>query len=1016
MSRRLFSNFSKYRHSIGKVAKADDAYLDVRASSSASSEASNLVKVSSQWIAVKWADGVGTVGLVPVDTVGRVGNDVSLLRAHGSAVTDWDFSPFDPLLLVTGSESGEVKVWKLAEDKGSDHKQILTIQPQGGRSVESVVFHPTAQGILATVCGTTVQVWDIDAKTDGSTLSTATYTLVHPNQVFSVSWKTDGTLLATSCKDTKVRVFDVRKQEQPIQEGQSHAGNRSSRVAWLGEKDLLLTIGYNRMREREISLWKASDLSRPLEVRSMSSSSGLMMPLFDEDTDIVFLPSRGEALVRWIEISENTPHLTEGTPFSLSSPSAGAGLLPKQKMNVMQAEIARLITVGNNGLWPLSINVPRKSYLDFHADLYPDTKAAIPGLSAAEWLKGEDRPVPRVSLDPGVAGKPAWARSTHQPATSSPSPSPVSTTPSVKSPVPTLPPSTTPAAQPARPVSPPQVVPQPSTPTSELPEKTTAESPKIPAPAPAPQSPKASSAAPLPESPKPSSGSSSPAPSPSSPAVASRGASPAVSRIAMQKASKFRFLAFKPYHTSQHFESIKDLSISTLPECSILEVNPKYVALALSGSGGRVGVLRADEPGRVEVKIPSIVCGSDLTGFKFDPFDHHLLVTSSEDAKLKGWKIPEEGLDRENDTTTPTWTLGAGSMDKITTIAFHPRAKDVLLSASSDRGHPTIRLWDLKEQKEKVVIKAAHKDTIFSCAFNHDGTQIISIGKDKTVRLWDARTGQKLAEGPGHQSLKSSRVLWLGETDYALSVGYSRSSQREICLYDTRQLAQGPIEHKIMDTVPGVLVPHYDADTSILGLCARGDRAMKHFEIHVDRAFTGPERIAAVASLEMGTLQQDVGYWPKRYCNVREVELMRMYRLTYNSVEVIQVTVPRNKKEYFQDELFPDTIDVEQPSLDAATFFASSSSSGTVPAAPRIALCPPDMEPLSHHMANTPTTASTGGGNSLDKFLLGKQKVAEDERKKQSMERMFQEAKTAEPDRDNLVPSTGIVAEDEWDD
>ncbi|KAG0224458.1 Coronin-7 [Actinomortierella wolfii] len=978
MSRRLFSNFSKYRHSVGKLAKADDAYLDVRASTSASSEACNLVKVSSKWIAVKWADGVGTIGLVPVDTVGRVANEVSLLRAHGSAVSDWDFNPFDPSLIATGSETGE---------------------------------------ILATVCGTTVQVWDIDAKAEGSSLSTAAYTLVHPNQVFSISWKADGTLLATTCKDTKVRVYDVRKQEQPIQEGQGHAGNRTCRVAWLGEKDLLLTVGYSKMRERELSLWKASDLTRPLDTKRMDSSSGLMLPLYDEDTAIVFLPSRGEASVRWLEVSDNAPYLTEGTPFALSSPSAGAGLLPKHKLNVMQAEVARLITVGNNALWPLHVNVPRKSYLDFHADLYPDTKSETPGLSAAEWLNGEDRAVPRVSLDPGVAGKPAWARSTYQAASSTSSPTSV-TKPSVTSSTPTTTPSKAQATvQPVKVLPQAQVVPQPSTsadknqkPTpatvAEQKDSTSASS------TPTAQTTKADSTAPLTESPKPSTGASSPASAPSSPAASSRGASPAVSRIAMQKASKFRFLTFKPYHISQHFESIKDLSISTQPECSIMEVNPKFVALALNGSGGRVGILKASEPGRVEVKIPSVVCGSDLTGFKFDPFDHHLLVTSSDDAKLKGWRIPEEGLDKESDTTVPSWSLGTGTMDKISTILFHPRAKDVLLSASSDRGNPTIRLWDLKEQKEKVSMKG-HKDTIFSCAFNHDGTKIISIAKDKTVRLWDARTGEQLAQGEGHQSLKSSRVLWLGESDFALSVGYSRSSQREICLYDTRDLAKGPIERKLMDTIPGILVPHYDTDTSILGICARGDRAMKHFEIHVNRDFSGTERVAAVASLEMGSLQQDVGYLPKRYCDVREVELMKMYRLTYNSVEVIKVTVPRNKKEFFQDELFPDTVDVEQPSMDAAAFFAGHD----VVLPKKIALCPADMEPLSQHLANSAaSTPQTGGGSSLDKFLLGKQKVAEDERKKQAMERMFQEAKTAEPDRDNLVPNTGIVADDEWDD
>jgi coronin-7 len=53
---------------------------------------------------------IGTVGILPVGTVGRVGADVHLLNAHGAGLSDWEFSPFDSNVLITGSDNGEVRL------------------------------------------------------------------------------------------------------------------------------------------------------------------------------------------------------------------------------------------------------------------------------------------------------------------------------------------------------------------------------------------------------------------------------------------------------------------------------------------------------------------------------------------------------------------------------------------------------------------------------------------------------------------------------------------------------------------------------------------------------------------------------------------------------------------------------------------------------------------------------------------------------------------------------------------
>ncbi|KAI1296084.1 Coronin-7 [Mortierella claussenii] len=1032
MSRKLFANFSKYRNAVGKAAKHEDAYLDVKPSTNASTDSSQLLKASQSWIAFKHQSG-GSIGILPLKTVGRVGQHVHTLNAHGAGVTDWEFSPFDAHQLITASENGEVKVWQISNtnDGVVNTDLLLTIVTGTGKAIESIVHHPTARGIIATASQNVVQIWDIAGKDQGSTLSSPAYTLTHPNAVYSVSWKADGTQVATTCKDTQIRIFDPRQQETPIQSGTGHVGSRSSRVVWLGEKDILFTVGFSKMREREMAVWKASDLGRSLEVKRMDSSTGLLLPLYDEDTSIMFIPARGETMIRWVEMSESSPYMTEGTAFAVPEPVAGAGLAPKQVLNVMQTEVDRILTVNASSIWPVSVSIPRRTYLDFHADLYPETKSTIPGLEASEWLQGDNRPVPRQSLDPGMTGKPVWMQQgvsdiSKQSSAHVMKPSAVSPTSTPRTAAHSTPSSLAVASTTATPTG--TVSPHASTAAASITSSTqSSEHKSEPSSSAAPNAISALesqeapseklaslsvSTATSPERLSTLSKSTTP-PSSSASRAASVG-SPAALRLAAQKTSKFRFLTFKPYHVSEHFESIAGLSISASPESNLIEVNPKFMALPLQGSGGRVGILKTTEPGRVDNKVPSLVCSSDLMSFKFDPFNPNLLVTASDDTKIKGWIIPEDGLDKENDVTKPDWVLGSPAMDKIFLILFHPLAKDVLLSASMDRNDPTLRLWDLKAQQEKVAMKG-HKDVIFSCAFNHLGTKIVSVCRDKKIRVWDALSGQLIQEGPGHDSLRACRVLWLGESDIVASVGFGRGSQREILLFNSNDLAKGPIDKKIMDNSPGILVPHYDPDTSVLGISARGDRVMKHFEVLIGIAkedTPGKSLLVEVANLEQTTLQQDVAYLPKRYCNVRELELAKMYRLTYNSVEVIRVSVPRSKREFFQDDLFPDTVDVESATMEAEAFFGGAAANAQVK---RISLCPSDMEPLSHHHAMTPATPRTGG-NSLDKFLQGKQQVAEDERKRLAMERMFETAKESKADRDTLVPETGVVAEDEWDD
>lgn len=66
----------------------------------------------------------------------------------------------------------------------------------------------------------------------------------------------------------------------------------------------------------------------------------------------------------------------------------------------MEGEVNRIMQLTSNSVIPIMYQVPRKTYRDFHADLYPDTNGFRTNLTCAQWFNGVNLPVPKMSLDP----------------------------------------------------------------------------------------------------------------------------------------------------------------------------------------------------------------------------------------------------------------------------------------------------------------------------------------------------------------------------------------------------------------------------------------------------------------------------------------------------------------------------------------------------------------------------------------------------------------------------------------
>jgi coronin-1B/1C/6 len=80
-----------------------------------------------------------------------------------------------------------------------------------------------------------------------------------------------------------------------------------------------------------------------------------------------------------------------------------------------------------------------------------------------------------------------------------------------------------------------------------------------------------------------------------------------------------------------------------------------------------------------------------IIDFEFSPFNDYLLATASEDASVKLWIVPEEGV--TTDITDCDAEL-RGHAKKLILTRFHPTADYTLATAGADM---TMRIWDVTQ-------------------------------------------------------------------------------------------------------------------------------------------------------------------------------------------------------------------------------------------------------------------------------------------------------------------------------
>uniref|UniRef100_A0A8D0HHX5 Coronin n=1 Tax=Sphenodon punctatus TaxID=8508 RepID=A0A8D0HHX5_SPHPU len=924
---------SKFRHTVARVPRKEAWIGDVRAASATSS--GNLIKSSSRLIAFN-TDSKGVLGIVPLESQDGGRRTVSQLCCHSDVVTDFDFSRFDELLLATASTDETVKVWRL-----SDTDQDLPSSPAVTLGLEwcqldVLQFHPTADGILASGAGKKVKVWDVAEQRLLTGLES------HGDQIQSVAWKQDGSLLGTSCKDKKLRIFDPRIKPTACQSIQGHENSRDSRLIWMNASDYILSVGFNQMREREVCLWDTRRFSSSLASFTLDTSPGTVIPLFDSDTGLLVLAGKGENLLYCYEVSPTQPALTQINQCLTEGKSRGAALVPKLAVDVLACEVLRVLQLTDSAIVPVSYVVPRKSVQEFHEDLFPSCTGSVPAVSAEGWWAGDNKQVEKVSLHP--ARRPSKSFTSH----CGPSPQQEEQQPQDT---------------------------QHSDSQTEEAERSDGSGLS---------SPTSSLTSP-----------SSAAPSLSTTSGPSSGFVSSPSQKSLQSilgpSSKFRHLQGTVLHRDTHITNLKGLNLTTPGECDGFCANRQHIALPLLAPGGQVAVLELSKPGRLpDMALPTIQNGTPVADLCWDPFDLQRLAIAGEDARIRLWRVPPEGL---QETLLEPEAVLQGHSEKIYSIKFHPLAADILASSSYDM---SIRVWNLCTGTEELCL-VGHRDQIFSLAWSPDGRKLATVSKDGRVRVYEPRQAPcALQEGPGPEGGRGARVVWVCGGRYLLVTGFDSRSERQLFLYQADSLAAGPLVVVSIDVSPSTIIPFYDEDTSVAFLTGKGDTRVFVYEIIPEAPF-----FLECNSFPSSDPHKGFLFLPKIECNVQEVEFARALRLRHSSVEPVAFRVPRVKREFFQDDIYPPTAVWWESALSATAWLAGSDRQHR-----KISLQPRDMTPVSEAPKYAPSRKYIPSSIYQDK-------KSDEQKKEELLSAMV--AKLG--NRDDPLPQDSFegVDEDEWD-
>ena len=394
--------------------------------------------------------------------------------------------------------------------------------------------------------------------------------------------------------------------------------------------------------------------------------------------------------------------------------------------------------------------------------------------------------------------------------------------------------------------------------------------------------------------------------------------------------SKLRNLSLKLSPREEQYESLRVSSAAN--DCSLLAASSRFLAYVGEG-GSAVAVLPLSSVGKNHIPVLAPTYQQPLIrhhtqqvrDVAFSAFDPGLLFTASLDCSLKLWDVPKDGyiVDPTEARASITGDIG------LHEIATHPLCSGLV----GCRGGAEISLFDV-DAGAKVRAVRGFEDELQSISWSYYGNLMVATSKDKKIHLADMRSEALTATCDAHGNHRTSKCLWLGDSNNFLSCGNTVSHDREVAIWDARQMEE-PVQRLRVDSSPGPLIPFFDADLNLLTLLGKGNKSFRLYEF--DSSSDGGNFLHPIGNMPlMMENAKGAAFLPKQCCDVMGCEVNRLLSLSETMIQPVSFTVPRREKLKFHADLFPDTTDGAPASVTAADWLGGQDGTPV-----RIAINPP---------------------------------------------------------------------------